>query len=45
MAYKGRIGGRMYLAQMSRNRIAVVWVMRMGEVNKAMIDSCTHTNK
>jgi len=43
------------MAQKSRNRIAVVWVMRMGAavvwvmrmgaVNKGMIVSCTHKNK
>jgi len=33
------------MAQKSRNRIAVVWVMRMGGVNKGMIVSCTHKNK
>ena len=27
-----------------RNRIAVVWVMRMGGGDKGMIDSCTHKN-
>jgi len=45
MAYKGRVGGGIYMAQKSRNRIGVVWVMRMGRVNKRMIDSCTHKNK
>jgi len=30
------------MAQKSRNRIAVVWVVRMGGVHKGMIDSCTH---
>jgi len=29
------------MAQQSRNRIAVVWVMQMGGVNAGMIDSCT----
>jgi len=45
MAYKGRVGGRIDMAQKSRNRIAVVWVMKMGGGGKGMIDSCTHTNK
>jgi len=30
MAYKGRVGRMSYIAQKSRNSIAVVWVMRMG---------------
>jgi len=42
MAYKGRVGGRSYIAQQSRNSIAVVWVMQMGGGYKGMIDSCTH---
>jgi len=33
------------MAQKSRNRIAVVRVMRMGGVNKGKIVSCTHKNK
>jgi len=33
------------MAQQSRNRIAVVWVMRTGGGNKGMIDSCIHTNR
>jgi len=33
MAYKGRVGGRSYSAQKSRNSIAVVWVMLMGGGN------------
>jgi len=41
MAYEGRVGGRSYRALMSRNSIAVVWVMRMGGGNKGMIDSRT----
>jgi len=45
MAHKGRVGGRSYIAQKSRNSIAVVWAMLMGGVNKGMIGSCTHTNK
>jgi len=45
MAYKGRIGGRSYIAQKSRNSIAVVWAILMGGVNKGIIDSCTHKNK
>ena len=30
MAYKVKVGGRSYIAQKSRNTIAVVWVMQMG---------------
>jgi len=45
MAYKGRVGGRSYIARKSRNRIAVVWAMLMGRVNKGMIDSRTNKNK
>jgi len=45
MAYKGRVGERSYLAQKSRQNIAVVWVMQMGGGNKGMIDPCTHKNK
>jgi len=30
------------MAPTSRNRTAVVWVMRMGGGNKGMIDACTH---
>jgi len=41
MAYKGRVGGGIYMARQSRNRIAGVWVMRMGGGNKGMVDSCT----
>ena len=33
------------MAQKSRNRIAVVWVMQMGGGDTARIDSCTHKNK
>jgi len=33
MAYKGRVGGRSYIAQKSRNSIAVVWVLQVGGVN------------
>ena len=39
MAYKGRVGGASYMALMSRNSIALVWVMRMGGGNNGMIDS------
>jgi len=42
---KGRPGGWSYIAQKSRNSIAVVWVMQMGGGNKGMIESCTHNNK
>jgi len=48
IAYKGKVGGRSYIAQKSRNSIAVVWVMQMemgGAGNKWMIYSCTHKNK
>jgi len=44
MAYKGRVGGGAYIAQMSRNCIAVVWVMQMGRGYKRMNDSL-HTQK
>jgi len=33
------------MTQTSRNRIAIVWVMRLGGVNKGMVDSFTHKNK
>jgi len=42
---KGGSGEGSYMAQKSRNSIAVVWVMRIGGGNKGMIDSCTHKNK
>jgi len=42
MAYKGRVGGGVYMAQKSRTSIAVVGVVRMGGGNKGMIASCTH---
>ena len=45
MAYKGRVAGRSYIAQKSRNSIAVVWVMQMGGGNKGILDSGTHKNK
>ena len=45
VAYKGRVGGRMYMAHKSRNCIAVVWVTRMGGVNEGKVDSCTHKKK
>jgi len=45
MASTGRVGGRSYIAHMSRIRIAVVWVMQLGGGNQGMIDSCTHKNK
>ena len=38
-------GGGSYIAQMSRNAIAVVWAMQMGGGSEGMIDSCTHKNK
>ena len=44
MTYKGRVGGRSYIAQQSRNSYAVVWAMLMGGVNQGMMDSCTHQN-
>jgi len=34
MASTGRVGGRSYIAQRLRIRIAVVWVMQMGGSNK-----------
>jgi len=45
MAYTGKVGGRSYIAQKSRNSIAVVWVLQMGWGNKGMIDAWTHKNK
>jgi len=45
MTSTGRVEGRSYIAQKSRIRIAVVWVMQMGGGNKAIVDSCTHTNE
>jgi len=45
MAYEQGVGGRSYMAQTSRNSIAVVFVMQIGGGNKGMIDSCTHKNK
>ena len=45
MAYKGRVGGRSYIAQKLRNRVAVVWVLQMGGGGKGMIESCTDKNK
>jgi len=45
MAYKGRAGGRSYIAQKSRNSIAVVWIMRIGGGKKGMMDSCTHQKR
>jgi len=52
MASTGRVGGGgggggggSYIAQKSRNGIAVVCVMQMGGGDKGMIDSCTHKNK
>ena len=44
LTQKGR-EGRVYIAQNSRNSIAVVGVMRMGGGYKGMLDSYTHTNK
>jgi len=38
-------GGGSYIAQQSRNIIAVVWAMLMGGGNEGMIDSCTHKNE
>jgi len=38
-------GGGSYIAQKTRNSIAVVWVLQMGGGNEGMIDSCTHKNK
>jgi len=45
MAYTGRVGGGSYIAQQSRNSIAVVWARLMGGGNEGMIDSCTHKNE
>jgi len=45
MASKERVGERSYIAQKSRNSIAVVWLMQMGGGNKGVIDSCTHKKK
>jgi len=48
MAYKGRVGGRSYIAQNSRNSIAVAWVMQMDWGNKGMMDAgraeCSRTS-
>jgi len=44
MAYKGRVGGGTYMAQKSRNGIAVVRVVRMGRGNKWMM-ILAHTQK
>jgi len=45
IASTGRVRGRSYVAQKSRIRFAVVWVMKTGGVNKGIVDSCTHQNE
>jgi len=45
MASTGRVGGKPYVAQKSRNSIALVFVMKMGGGDKGMIDSCIHKNE
>ena len=45
VAHTEKVGGRSYIAQKSRNSIAVVWVLQMGGGNTGVIDSRTHKNK